>query len=65
MGINSETRAFHNAVCDLIKGSSLPSVNIELVLSIILRDVSAMTNAEIEKEGAEENETRYDTNQHL
>lgn len=62
MGINSETRAFHNSVCDMIRESSLPPVNIEMVLSLILRDVSAMTNAEIEKEGAEENETRYDTN---
>lgn len=50
MEINSETRAFHNSICQLIKESTLPPVNIELVLSLILRDVSAMTNEEIVNE---------------
>lgn len=56
MGTNSETRSFHNAICDLIRESSLPPVNIELVLTLILRDVSAMTNEAIKAEEEKEAE---------
>lgn len=56
MGINSETRAFHNAVCDMIRESSLPPVNIELVLTLILRDVANMTNEAIKAEEEKEAE---------
>lgn len=54
--INTETRAFYNSICDMIKSSPLPPVNIEMALTLILRDVSAMTNEAINREQAERNE---------
>lgn len=59
--INTATRNLYNSICSLIQESNLPPVNIELVLSLILRDVASMTNEEIKKEGEVENETRNNT----
>lgn len=45
--INIKTRQLHNELCSIIRSYDLPPVNIELVLNLILRDATEMTNAEI------------------
>lgn len=59
MNINTKTRQLHNELCSIIRSYDLPPVNIELVLNLLLRDATEMTNAEIlnESKPAEEVET--------
>ena len=52
--INTKTRQLYNDICSFIRDSELPPVNVELVLTLILSDVRAMTEAEIAKESKEE-----------
>lgn len=52
--INTKTRQLYNDICSLIRDSSLPPVNVELVLSLILQDVQRMTTQEISREASEE-----------
>lgn len=55
--INTKTRQLYNDICSFIRDSSLPPVNVELVLTLILSDVRTMTESEIAKESKkEENE---------